>query len=114
MQRSCWWGGRESEVWGGGLDYGSTSALAHWPYLLNALRKTALACTWGMVQCTSLDVQYMSVYARVQMRVCVCVPCELSLFHASHTGLRNMSSYYREEHAQCYHVLVHIPDFLAP
>lgn len=46
--------------------------------------------------------------------VCVCVSCELSLFHASHTGLRNNSLYYREEHTQCHLALVHIPAFRAP
>lgn len=49
--------------------------------------------------------------------VCVCMPacvCELSLFHASYTGLRNKSPYYSEEHAQCHLVQVHIPASRAP
>lgn len=50
-------------------------------------------------------------------RACVCVcrrVCELSLFHASYTGLRNKSPYYSEEHAQCHLVQVHIPASRAP
>lgn len=45
--------------------------------------------------------------------VCVCIR-ELSLFHASHTGLRNKCPYYREEHAQRHLVLVHILALPAP
>lgn len=87
---------------GGKLDYGSTSALTHWPYLLNALQK----------QLWLVHREWCSEQA--SMCVCVCVSCELSLFHASHTGLRNNSLYYREEHTQCHLALVHIPAFRAP
>lgn len=72
-------GGWESEE-GGKLDYGNTSALTHWPYLLNALQK-------------QLWLVHREWCSDVYMCVCVC----MSLFHASHTGLRNKSPYYREE-----------------
>lgn len=52
--------------------------------------------------------------ACVRRRACVCMSCELSLFHASHTGLRNKCPYYGEERTQCHLVLVHTPAFLAP
>lgn len=74
---------------GGKLDYGSTSALTHWPYLLNALQK----------QLWHVHRGWCSIQARMYMCVCVLMreSCELSLFHASHTGPRNKGPYYRED-----------------
>lgn len=65
----------------GKLDYGSMSALTHSLALsFKRAAETALACMWGRVQGTSLDIR---VYTYSQESV----GCQLSLFHVSHRGV---------------------------
>ena len=105
-------GGRGRVRRGGKLDYGSTSALTHWPYLLNALQK----------QLWLVHREWCSVQARMYMCtrgcVCVCVYAGVCVswayFMPAIQGLRNKSPYYSEEHAQCHLVQVHIPASPAP